>query len=168
MENMKVLKSTSQWYILYTSAQAEKQVYGRLLNRGIEAWLPIHRAPHVWSDRVKIVDVPLFRSYIFVKCPLHVLYTLTMVYGVSRIVLYDGKPAVLREKDIEAIKEFLGLAEKKAIVIGDDVEVLAGPMKHVSGKVKNIRNKNIMLYIEQMGVVMQIPMSQVAPTNRLR
>ena len=95
-------------------------------------------------------------------------FTLTMVYGVSRIVLYDGKPAVLREKDIEAIKEFLGLAEKKAIVIGDDVEVLAGPMKHVSGKVKNIRNKNIMLYIEQMGVVMQIPMSQVAPTNRLR
>ena len=112
--------------------------------------------------------MPLFRSYIFVRCSLPVLYTLTKVYGVSRIVLYDGKPAILRDVEIEGIKEFLKLAEKKEIVVGDDVEVLAGPMKHVSGKVKKIKNKSIMLYIEQMGVVMHIPISQVDHVNRLR
>ncbi|MDR2497073.1 MAG: UpxY family transcription antiterminator [Tannerellaceae bacterium] len=168
MESAKINPSTTQWYVLYTSAQAEKQVNIRLCEKGIETWLPIHRSPRVWSDRVKIVDIPLFRSYIFVKCPLHVLYTLTMVYGVSRIVMYDGKPAILYQHDIDAIKEFLQLAEKKEIVIGDDVEVLSGPMKNVSGKVRKIGNKMIMLYIEQMGVVMHVPVSQVSHANRLR
>ncbi|MDR2498921.1 MAG: antitermination protein NusG [Tannerellaceae bacterium] len=167
MDTDKSPVSTDQWYVLYTSAQAEKQVRLRLLRKGVECWLPIHRAPRVWSDRIKIVDQPLFRSYIFVRCSLSMLHTLTMVYGVSRVVMYGGVPAVLLQKDIDAINTFLQLAEKREIIIGDEVEVLAGPMKRVSGKVRRIRNGTVQLYIEQMGVMLQIPISQVGPTGKL-
>lgn len=58
----------TNWYVLYTFPRAEKQVKERLEREGIDCWLPLHRSPRVWSDRVKLVDVPLFNSYIFVHC----------------------------------------------------------------------------------------------------
>ncbi len=54
-----------------------------------------------------MVDSPLFNSYIFVRTPEHLLRELVLVYGVSKIIFYLGRPAVVRDDEIEAIKEFL-------------------------------------------------------------
>lgn len=58
---------TQNWYVLYTAPRAEKKVEERLRERGVECYLPLHRSPQVWSDRVKMVDKPLFISYVFVR-----------------------------------------------------------------------------------------------------
>ena len=71
------------WYVLYTSARAEKQVEQRLKLAGIETYLPLHRSRRKWSDRVKVVEVPLFNSYVFVRCEEHKLRELLLIYGVS-------------------------------------------------------------------------------------
>ena len=60
------------WYVLYTAARAEKQVAARIEAEGVEkggveAYLPLHRRRKKWSDRIKVVEEPLFRSYVFVK-----------------------------------------------------------------------------------------------------
>ena len=54
----------TNWNVLYTAPRAEKQVKERIAALGVECFLPLHRTPRVWSDRVKIVEVPLFSSYI--------------------------------------------------------------------------------------------------------
>lgn len=154
------------WYVLYTAARAEKQVKERIDAQGIECWLPLHRTPRVWSDRVKMVDIPLFTSYVFVKCAEHAVRDLLKVYGVSRIIYYCGKPATIRQKDIDTIKDFLEQASEHPLCAGDEVEILCGAMKHVSGKIKKIKKNHIILYLEQLGATVCVNLDTVARVDR--
>ncbi|MDR1200595.1 MAG: UpxY family transcription antiterminator [Tannerellaceae bacterium] len=156
------------WYVLYTSPRAEKQVKGRIAAQEIEVWLPLHRAPRVWSDRVKIIEIPLFNSYIFVKCKEYELRDLLKIYGVSRIVYYDGKPAVIRQREIDAIKGFLEQAANHTLLVGDEVKILSGSMKNISGKVKKIKKKYLFIYLEQMGVTAKVDLSEIIPVKYLK
>jgi len=168
IKKMKINENSLNWYVLYTSARAEKQVQDRLTHLDIECWLPLHRTPRVWSDRVKIVDVPLFRSYIFVKCQEVVLHSLTRVLGVVRVVTYDGKPAMIRQSELTAVRDFLEQAANRKLLIGDEVEILAGAMKHVSGKVTKLKKNYLVLYLEQLGALVSVNIEDVAPLKRLK
>lgn len=150
-----------RWHVLYTSPRAEKQVKERLDRMEVENWLPLHRCPRVWSDRVKMVDVPLFTSYIFVNCNEFKLRELPKVYGVSRIVYYNGKPAVVREQELEAIKKFLSEASELPLCPGDEVEIVCGAFKSVSGKVKKIKKSYLVLFLEQLGATVCVKLDAV-------
>jgi len=156
------------WYALYTKPRAEKKVIERLQAMGMECYLPLHRGPRVWSDRVKIVDIPLFSSYIFVCCSEAELRSLLYVNGVLRIVYYCGKPAVIRSKEIQAIRFFLEQAANRELYVGEDVEILSGALKRISGKIQKIKKKFMVLFIEQIGATVSVDISNVAHTNRLK
>ena len=164
----KINADKKNWYVLYTAPRAEKQVRDRVGALGIECWLPLHRAPRVWSDRVKIVELPLFSSYLFVRCTDPVLRNLTRVYGVARIVYYNGKPAGVRQREINAIQEFLDQAAEHALCPGEEVEILCGAMKHISGKVKRVKKNHLFLYLEQLGATVCVRLDEVARVDRLK
>lgn len=158
----------TDWNVLYTAPRAEKLVKERIDALGVECFLPLHRTPRVWSDRIKIVEVPLFNSYVFVRCTDEVLRSLLKVYGVSRIVYYDHKPAVVRQKEIEVIQDFLLQAANHPLCPGEEVEILVGAMKHVSGKIKRIKKRHLLLYLEQLGATVCVKLDEVARVNRMR
>lgn len=162
-----MITTKSQWFVLYTAPRAEKQVAERLSMAGVTNWLPLHRSPRVWSDRVKIVDIPLFSSYVFVYCREVDLRNLLKTYGVVRIVYYDGKPALVRQNEIDAIKQFLEEAACHELCEGEEVEILCGAMKNVSGKVKKIKKNHLVLYIEQLGAMVCVNLTDVAKVKRL-
>jgi transcriptional antiterminator RfaH len=60
-------KEENKWYALYTRPRAEKQVYQRLTEAGVETFLPLQKTYRMWSDRKKLVEKPLLSSYIFVN-----------------------------------------------------------------------------------------------------
>lgn len=163
-----MITSKPQWYVLYTAPRAEKKVAERLSLAGIANWLPLHRSPRVWSDRVKIVEVPLFNSYIFVSCNETELSRLLNIYGVSRIVYHDGKPAVIRPTEIDAIKQFLEEAACHELCEGEEVEILRGAMKQISGRVKKVNKKHLFLYLEQLGATVCVKLADVAKVKRLK
>ncbi len=152
-----------QWHVLYTAPRAEKQVANRLEKFGVEVFLPLHLSPRRWSDRIKLIEVPLFSSYIFVRTNLDTLRETLTVQGVLRIVYYNHKPAVIREKEIIAIQTFLELAREKAVnfVVDDDVLIACGPLKNISGKIKRIGKKYILLHLEQLGLTVSVAVDQV-------
>lgn len=152
-----------EWYVLYTTARAEKQVELKLQAEGVETYLPLHKCPRKWSDRVKMVEMPLFSSYIFVHTTDEKLRTLIRVNGVARIVYYNGKPAVMRQKEIEAIREFVQKAAERECEFGlsEEVMVACGPLKDISGKIKKIGRKYLILHIEQMGITVCVKQNQV-------
>ena len=86
-----------------------------------------------------------FTSFLFVRCTDPELRNLTRVYGVARIVYYNGKPAVVRQKEIDAIQDFVDQASQHAVCPGGEVEILCGAMTHVSGKVKKIKKNQLVL-----------------------
>ena len=158
----------THWYALYTQPRAEKKVNERLQALVDECYLPLHKAPRVWSDRIKIVDKPLFSSYIFVRCRETELYSLIQVNGVVRIVYYCGKPAIIRPKEITAIQMFLEQAAKRELCIGEEVEILSGSFKHISGKIRKIKKNYLLLYIEQIGGSVCVNLTNVANVKRIK
>ena len=51
-------ETMKQWYVIYTKSRAEKQVNQRLLEQGIETYLPLQKIIRQWADRKKRVEVP--------------------------------------------------------------------------------------------------------------
>lgn len=142
---------TSNWYVLYTAPRAEKMVEKRLQSNGITTYLPLHKSKRKWSDRVKVLNVPLFNSYIFVYCSEYELRGTILIPGVVRIIYYLEKPAIIRENEISAIKNFLKISEGNRIIIeGDEVEIICGPMKKIYGEVIQISERYSVLYIEEL------------------
>ena len=93
---------------------------------------------------------------------------LLKVYGVIRIVFYNQKPAIVRQVEVDAIKEFLEQAAEHELCAGEEVEILTGAMRHVSGKIKKIKKNHLMLYLEQLGATVCVKLTDVARVNRLK
>ncbi len=151
------------WYVVYTAPKAEKQVQQRLTEQGVDVFLPIHLSPRKWSDRIKMVEMPLFPSYLFVFTRQSALYELVRVPGVARIVYFEGQPAVVRSQEIKAIRQFLECASGKAcrLELDDEVRVAIGPMKDAGGKVIKIGKKYAVLLLDKLGLQVQVALDAV-------
>lgn len=53
------------WYAVYTRSRHEKKVAAQLSEKGILTFLPLVTETHRWSDRRKVVELPLFPGYTF-------------------------------------------------------------------------------------------------------
>lgn len=148
---------------MYTSPRAEKQVQQRLEEQGVEVFLPLHLSPRKWSDRVKMVEMPLFSSYLFVYTTRAALYDLVRVHGVARIIYFEGQPAVVRPQEIKAIRQFLEYANGRAcrIELDDEVKIAVGPMKDAGGKIIKIGKKYIVLLLDKLGLQVQVSLDAV-------
>src|SRR5271170_1144069 len=99
--------SRMNWFVLYTKPRWEKKVYTLLTGNNIEAYCPLNRVRRKWSDRVKWVEEPLFKSYVFVRIAAEEQIRVRMIAGVVNFVYWLGKPAVVKNKEIEVIRKFL-------------------------------------------------------------
>jgi transcription antitermination factor NusG len=117
-----------------------------------------------------MIEVPLFAAYVFVKTTDETLRTLTKINGVSRIVFYNGCPAVINESEIESIKVFVENANGKKLVFGVDDEVLVacGPLKNKSGKLLKVGKKYVVLHIQQLGLTVSLKTDQIIKSVRFK
>ena len=56
-----------KWYAIYVKSRHEKNVFQELCDKGIKSSIPLIKQTRQWSDRKKIIDVPLFAGYVFVN-----------------------------------------------------------------------------------------------------
>lgn len=132
-----------KWFVFYTKSRQEKKVRDLLHRGGFEVFLPLQKVVRQWSDRKKKVEVPLFNSYIFVKEFEHNLTSILQVPGVAWTIRSNGRPAVLREDELDLIKRFLstGLfletatAGREIFKTGDKAMVTHGPLAGITGTV---------------------------------
>lgn len=103
------------WYVLYTKSRYEKAVSEKLVLNGIEVYCPMLRTRRKWSDRWKWVEEPLFRSYCFVYLEDSDRDRVFNVPGVVRYLHHCGKPAIVREKEIELLKGWLSDYDHESI-----------------------------------------------------
>ena len=91
------------WYALYVHSRAEKKVYERLVEMGMEAYLPLITRMKQWSDRMKKVEEPLFKSYLFVRSDEKNHYEILSIPGVTKFVTFEKKAVVVPENQINAV-----------------------------------------------------------------
>ena len=150
---------SSRWYAIYTRPRWEKKVNSLLVQKGIESYCPLNKVRRKWSDRIKTVEEPLFKSYVFVKIDEAERSNVRMTSGVVNFVYWNGKPAVIREKEINTIKRFLNEYEQVEVVkmdlnIDERVRVIAGPMMDQEGKVIELKNKTAKVCIDSLGYML--------------
>ena len=147
------------WYALYVHSRAEKKVYTQLLERGYEAYLPLIVKMKQWSDRMKKVEEPLFKSYLFVKTDIKNYFDVLDIPGVTRFVSFERKAVVVPQNQINAIKKYCdGYSEDDAqpqeteFHEGQLVRITSGPMAGLIGRLAPIDNKKrLIVHIESVG-----------------
>jgi transcription antitermination factor NusG len=138
-----------RWYACYTKARHEKRAYAGLLDRGIEAFLPLAPRVSQWKDRRKLVEWPLFPSYVFGRLCAAEFHRALTVPGVATVVKSSGRPVVIPDEELENVRRFAramanGLVEaehRPFFAEGEWVEVTEGPLKGVRGVVVEQRGR---------------------------
>jgi transcription antitermination factor NusG len=125
------------WYAVQVRSQHEDIVARHLRVRGLEAFLPLYRQQHRWSDRFKELELPLFPGYVFCQFdPRNRLPVLT-VPGVVHVVGAGKNPVPIDETEIAALQAAVksGLPRQPwpFLEIGQRVRIENGPLCGIEG-----------------------------------
>jgi transcription antitermination factor NusG len=121
-----------KWYAIYVNSRHEKKVASLLESKLVEIFLPLQKKTKQWSDRKKIVLEPLFTSYLFVRIQETEKEKVRETSGVLNFVYWLGKPAVVRDEEIEIIRNFIDEfenieVESDRLEISSNIRIESGP-----------------------------------------
>lgn len=147
-----------RWYALYTRSRHEKLVDGELVKKGIETFLPLRKIVRNWSDRKKIIEQPLFMSYLFVRFPLKDRWTVLNTTGAVRLIGKSAAdPIEVPEKELFTIRQFVeGEIEVDPFPYlkeGERVYIRSGPFKGAEGFI--VRKDNHCRLVISLDLLMQ-------------
>ncbi len=149
------------WYVVYTKPKWEKKVAEKLTQIGIECYCPLITQIKQWSDRKKKVEVPLFNSYVFIQIEDSDRNSVFEVAGIIRYLFWLGKPAVVRDEEINVIKNSLkesNIADISVsqIQVGDKIKLETGAFSNQNAIVQEVSKTHYILVLESLGCVLKI------------
>jgi transcription antitermination factor NusG len=161
-----------KWYAVYTRPRWEKKVHALFQEKGMVSYCPLNKVHKKWSDRLKLVEEPLFKSYVFVHLSPDEQLQARMVSGVLNFVYWNGKPAVIKEKEIETIRKFLNEYENVearpvTFMPNQAVIVQRGLLMNQQGRIRRLKNNKVEVLIESLGytLVASLEKSNIIPVS---
>lgn len=162
------MNTGKSWYAVYTRPKWEKKVSELLTKKKIDNYCPLCKSVKQWSDRKKTIFEPLFTSYVFVHADETDHLPVKQTEGILNFVYWLGKPAVIKNDEIDAIRNFLSenqhiRLEKIDVNVNDKVKIIDGPFKRWEGDVTEIRPKSVKVLLPSLGyaLVAEIPKSRI-------
>lgn len=164
MNKLTVNSNKKNWHAVYVSSRTEKKISEMLINKGVEAYVPIVKTMRQWSDRKKMVELPLLNGYVFVNIANTENDQVMQTKGVVNFVRSEGKIAVIREIEIDRLKQLVALGYhleangiNKEYKEGDKVKITSGVLKGVEGYVVDAgENKQIEVLLESIGQCIRV------------
>lgn len=164
-----------KWYALYTKPRTEKKAYSNLIRKGIESWCPVQKIQRQWSDRKKIIEDPLFKSYVFVRINDAERLAVLQTDGIINFVHHSGKPAVIRDEEIETVKAYLKeesvhITTQSLESINEEIKVKikSGVFMDNTGTVVRGGKKKVYVRLESLGqmLTVEFPIEDVKPVKQ--
>jgi transcription antitermination factor NusG len=145
------------WYVVYTRPRWEKKVAQILSEKGIVNYCPLNKVRRRWSDRTKVIYEPLFKGYVFVRIEEAHKWSLRSIDGILNYVHWQGKPARVREEEIDVIRKFLREFEevevaKCSLRPEDEVIVKQGVLMNYKGIIVDVFGNRARVRINSMGI----------------
>lgn len=149
------------WYVIYTKSRYEKAVADKLALFGIEVYCPLLKRKKLWSDRWKWVEEPLFRSYCFVQLEDKDRDSIFTVPGVVRCVYHCGKPAIIREKEMDLLKSWLmqydhDSIQSETLNVSDRIRIRSGALMDKEAEVLESKGHYVLLLLEDLGLQVKV------------
>jgi transcription elongation factor/antiterminator RfaH len=155
---MKAHKLIPSWYVLHTKSRFENVVHDGLSRKSVDAFLPKITVKSKRKDRKKMIRVPLFPGYVFVKSDLSAKHHLDIVKTVGAVKLVGNNQGAISVPDetIESLK--IMVASNQPVETGykfrkgDQVMVIDGPFAGVVGTFERYGGQGrIVVHIEALG-----------------
>lgn len=154
------LKEGVHWWAISTRANFERTVEEQIAAREIETFLPTYRTFSRRTDRKKVIELPLFRGYLFAHLDLsefELRVAILRARGVARIVGGPDGPEPIPEEQILSVRTLCGsdrlLEPWGRIEVGKRVRIVSGGLAGVTGVVIDIKGKNkkIICNVDMLG-----------------
>lgn len=146
----------SNWYALHTRYQHEKAVTQILTRKGFEILLPLYESVRRWKDRTKVLSLPLFTCYVFLKGGLERRWEVLNTPGIYELLSTGGQPIAIPTAEIDAIQQVMKsgvrLEPHRLLKIGERVRIKRGPLAGLQGLL--VRKKNVcrlVVSVEMLG-----------------
>jgi len=160
------------WYAVYTKHQHEKTASDVLAGKGFEVFLPLFRTEHRWKDRTKVISLPLFPCYVFLRTSSDRKLEILRTPGVFWLVESAGRPCAIPDSEIEAVRRIMQSSAKVEphpyLKCGDYVRVREGPLAGIEGVLTRVRNRcRVVLSVEllQKAIAVEVDFSAVERIN---
>lgn len=147
----------NNWYTVYTKLHCERKVSLSLTRKNIENYCPFTQKEYKLLFRKSILNEPLFKSYVFVNTSEEKIYKLSKeIHGVISLLYWKGKPATIKEEEINAIQDFIKYHDKitieksRIMSPGDD----SGRSYLLDGQILLIKNRIMKLSLPSLGISM--------------
>jgi transcription antitermination factor NusG len=164
------LQGVPSWWAVYTRHQHEKVVAQMLSAKGFEVFLPLYESQRRWKDRNKLLSLPLFPCYLFVRGENDRRLQVVMTPGVHMLLCKGDEAAIVPEAEIEAIRRTISgtlpIEPYPFLKYGERVRVIRGALQGVEGIL--VRKKNqcrLVLSVEMLAqsVGVEIDAADVEP-----
>ena len=148
-----------KWFVVYTIPRWEKKVALLLQQKGIEHYCPINKVTRQWSDRRKIVVEPLFKGYVFVKVSEALKWEIKEIDGILNYVYWLGKPALVKDAEIDTIKKFLHEFTEVEVInpqleVDSKVIIKQGVLMDYHGIIVEVSGTKAKVKISSMGLIL--------------
>lgn len=161
------ITENSPWWAIYARHQHEKQVSETLQAKGFEVFLPLYESVRRWKDRRKVLAMPLFPGYVFVRGTNQRRLGILTTPGVHMILSRGDAAAVIPEEEIHAIRRALeakfAVEPHPYLNCGDRVRVTRGALEGIEGIL--LRKKNIFRLVLSVDMLAQSVCMEIDATD---
>ena len=154
------------WMVLYTRSRWEKKVDQLLKNQMINSFCPLIKTNRQWVDRNKIIEIPLFQSYLFVHINAYEQARVMQTSGVINFISHCGKPATIKDNEIERIRTIVNeytdveTISLKNINIGDTVKVTNGLLLNHEGEIAKIQGRSVVMVLDNINCALTVKINR--------
>jgi transcriptional antiterminator RfaH len=162
-----------QWYAVYTNPRSEKQADVLLKEQGVSTYLPMIKRLKQWSDRKKMVEEPLIRSYIFVYIHQKEYYKVLNTRHVVKFITFEGKAVPIPENQIDILRRLLSTDTEVDVIDtpleeGTPIIVSRGPLLGMTGELLEYKQKKrVIVRLSHTGktLIVNLPLGFLEPVR---
>jgi transcriptional antiterminator RfaH len=163
--NNQLHASVPRWFAVRLKFKSEKMVLKMLESKQIHTYLPLKPVVRVWSKKRRETDMPLIPSFIFVKIVVSEYVKVLETEYVSTFLKFGKNLLSIPEQQIDWIRrllleddiELVAHEKANAYVAGDEVEVIAGGLMGMRGRLVKVQGKDrVLVEIDNSGYVLQM------------
>ncbi len=162
------------WAVVHTRAKEEHRAATHLRQQGFSVYFPRFKKVTRHARRVSEVLAPLFPRYLFIRLDIEIdsWHSIHHTRGVSSLVMYGEKPAIVEDSIIEALQSNesdKGAVSLSSLIAFDEkqtLKVIDGSFKGYSGNFEKMLDKDrVSLLLNLLGRTVKVALPSYAVSS---
>jgi transcription antitermination factor NusG len=173
--NHAISSNSLRWFALQIRSRWEGTTAELLRGKGLETLLPTYTTKRKWSDRLKVVESPLFPGYVFCRFDVHNRLPVLITPGVISVVGRGKTPIAVDDTEILSIQVAIECGIQMEpwpyAEIGERVRIKDDVFDGMEGILTNFKGSRrvvISVTLLRRSVALEIDRSRITPLGSPR